>query len=105
MNKQSQMNNKQIKMTKEECFAKLEESLRESINTAEYALSHLIRFYYEGTNTNFYNQFLEEKSRLFAINNNLLASWDVITELLLAEKERKNGIVKIEKNAKSIEKN
>ena len=93
--------NKQNKITKEECFARLEESLRESINTAEYALSHLIRFYCEGTNTNFYNQFLEEKNRLFAINNNLLASWDIVTELLLAEKERKNEIVKIEKNAKS----
>ena len=54
MNKQGQMNNKQIKMTKEECFAKLEESLRKSIDSAEYALSHLIRFYYEGTDANFY---------------------------------------------------
>ena len=33
MNKQNQMNNKQNKMTKEECFVKLEESLRKSIIT------------------------------------------------------------------------
>lgn len=90
--KQNQMNNKQNKMTKEECFVKLEESLRKSINTAEYALSYLIRFYYEGTDTNFYNQFIEEKNKLFVINNSLLASWDIATELLLNEKEIKNGI-------------
>lgn len=90
--KQNQMNNKQNKMTKEECFAKLEESLRKSIDAAEYALSNLIRFYYEGTDTNFYNQFIKEKDKLFTINNNLLASWDIATELLLNEKEIKNGI-------------
>lgn len=101
MNKQNQMNNKQNKMTKEECFVKLEESLRKSIDTAEYALSHLIRFYYEGTDTNFYNQFIKEKDKLFAINNSLLASWDIATELLLNEKEIKNGISEIEECAKS----
>ena len=92
MNKQKQMNNKQNKMTKEECFVKLEESLRKSIDDAEYALSHLIRFYYEGTDTNFYNQFIKEKDKLFIINNSLLASWDIAIELLLNEKEIKNGI-------------
>lgn len=101
MNKQNQMNNKQNKMTKEECFVKLEESLRKSIDAAEYALSHLIRFYYEGTDTSFYNQFIKEKDKLFAINNSLLASWDIATELLLNEKEIKNGISEIEECAKS----
>ena len=94
MNKQNQMNNKQNKMTKEECFVKLEESLRKSIDAAEYALSHLIRFYYEGTDTNFYNKFIKEKDKLFIINNSLLASWDIAIELLLNEKEIKNGISK-----------
>lgn len=102
MNKQSQMNNKQIKMTKEECFAKLEESLRKSIDSAEYALSHLIRFYYEGTDANFYNQFIEEKDKLFTINNNLIVSWNIATELLLAEKAKENGLSKVKGYPKSM---
>lgn len=94
--------NKPNKITKEECFTKLEESLRESIDIAEYALSHLIRFYYQGTDTNFYSQFLEEKNKLFIINNNLLNSWDVAKELLetLNKKESENETIKINKTNK-----